>query len=254
MSRFIDLTGRVFGRLLVIGRADDYVIECKSQIHREPRWICKCSCGNPDPIIVLGSNLRRGHTKSCGCWKAEYLLSFGGHNKRENSYEICGDYAVGVTSNGDWFYVDTQDLDLVKPYSWYRDTKGYIVACGDDHELVQLHRLILHSNNEDQVDHINHDKSDNRRVNLRIVSASQNTWNRSLRKDNKTGTPGVNASKYGWGVEIVVNGVRHNLGLYKNKEDAVAARKAAEERYFGPYSYDNSMAAVPRISPVRQAV
>ena len=43
------------------------------------------------------------------------------------------------------------------------------------------------------------------------------------------------------------NGISHYLGAFDIFEEAVAARKAAEEKYFGEYSYDNSMAASPLI-------
>ena len=60
-----DLTGRKFGRLTVIERAEDYV-EPKSK-KRHPQWLCLCTCGNRK--IILGSNLKRGLTNSCGCIK-----------------------------------------------------------------------------------------------------------------------------------------------------------------------------------------
>ena len=47
---------------------------------------------------------------------------------------------------------------------------------------------------------------------------------------------------------INVNGKTLYLGYYKSFNDAVAARKAGEEKYFGEYSYDNSIASVPRIA------
>lgn len=65
MTATIDLTGQTFNRLTVISRAP-----------RQPNntgafWYCQCSCGNPDPIIILGRYLRIGHTKSCGCLQKE---------------------------------------------------------------------------------------------------------------------------------------------------------------------------------------
>lgn len=55
-----DMTGQVFGHLTVIQR--------DGSDHRgEAKWLCKCDCGNPNLISVLGSNLRTGHTTSCGC-------------------------------------------------------------------------------------------------------------------------------------------------------------------------------------------
>ena len=58
-ARTIDLTGKTFGYLTVLERAG-------SDQRREALWLCQCKCGSP-PIKVLGSNLRTGHTASCGC-------------------------------------------------------------------------------------------------------------------------------------------------------------------------------------------
>lgn len=62
-----DLTGKRFGRLLVISRADDYV---SPKGARKSQWLCLCDCGNKS--IVSGDNLRSEHTKTCGCSDANY--------------------------------------------------------------------------------------------------------------------------------------------------------------------------------------
>ena len=62
MGKFIDLTGQKFGRLTVIGRADDKLL---SNGQKKVMWHCLCSCGNE--IDVQAYNLTHGHTKSCGC-------------------------------------------------------------------------------------------------------------------------------------------------------------------------------------------
>ena len=55
-----DLTGQKFGHLLVINR--------EGSDHRgEAKWLCECDCKKANRVIVLGSNLRSGHTMSCGC-------------------------------------------------------------------------------------------------------------------------------------------------------------------------------------------
>lgn len=251
MSRLINLIGRQFGRLTVIGRGDDYIVDGGTYFHREPRWICTCSCGNPEPVIVMGSNLRRGHTKSCGCWHKEYTELFGGHNKKENLFEDHGEYVVGITDKGDRFIIDKEDFPLVKQYYWIKYKKGYyITQRGPEGKPIPIHRFLMKAQSGEQVDHINHDKADNRRSNLRIVSGSENCWNKGLRSSNKTGATGVYQStgKDKWWAEIKVNGERHYLGYYDSFDDAVAVRKAAEEQYFGQYSYDNSIAAVPRVA------
>jgi hypothetical protein len=92
------------------------------------------------------------------------------------------------------------------------------------------------------VDHINGNKADNRKNNLRLVTASQNLMNTKLRSDNTSGYKGVyynkkNNKRY---ARITVNKKIINLGSFKNKEDAIKIRKDAEEKYFGEYSYNNS--------------
>ena len=58
-----DLSNKKFGKLTVL-RHDDSIISCKSN-HYKNQWICQCECGNI--ISVIGNNLIRGHTTSCGC-------------------------------------------------------------------------------------------------------------------------------------------------------------------------------------------
>ena len=64
--RVINLTNKDFGKLTVIRKASDSE---RGKSKTETYWICICECGNE--IAVLGSNLRRGHTKSCGCGQAK---------------------------------------------------------------------------------------------------------------------------------------------------------------------------------------
>lgn len=60
----IEMTGKKFGRLTVLKKA-----EYKTKA-RQAHWWCRCECGNE--LIVNGSSLRRGLTKSCGCLRDEY--------------------------------------------------------------------------------------------------------------------------------------------------------------------------------------
>ena len=61
MTRMIDMTGLICGRLTVIKRIPSD--------GNSARWLCQCECGNE--IVVKGYDLRRGHTKSCGCYHTE---------------------------------------------------------------------------------------------------------------------------------------------------------------------------------------
>lgn len=64
-NRYIDLTGKVFGRLTVKG-VDT------SRVSKRPFWICECSCGNTKSIA--GASLRGGDSNSCGCFAKELTV------------------------------------------------------------------------------------------------------------------------------------------------------------------------------------
>lgn len=63
MSRLVDLTGQRFGRLTVIERAN-------TNEKGNAKWLCICDCGKE--TVVLSKLLRKGTTKSCGCYRSEY--------------------------------------------------------------------------------------------------------------------------------------------------------------------------------------
>jgi hypothetical protein len=82
----------------------------------------------------------------------------------------------------------------------------------------------------DIVDHVNGDQADNRLVNLREATPSLNSSNRVISIDSKSGVMGVfwNAGRKRWQAQITMNRKKQNLGLFDTKEEAKAARKAAE--------------------------
>lgn len=102
-----------------------------------------------------------------------------------------------------------------------------------------MHREILSPSSKKHVDHINGNKLDNRRKNLRICTPSQNMMNTKKRKDNCSGTTGVSFIKDSkkWRAYINKNKKQIGLGCFKRKSDAVRARKLGELKYFGQFSY-----------------
>lgn len=79
--KLIDLQGKRYGRLVVLSRYVD-------SSSKETKWLCKCDCGNT--TVVLGQNLKRQHTRSCGC---KYAEERGSCNKRHGGYGTP-EYAV----------------------------------------------------------------------------------------------------------------------------------------------------------------
>ena len=92
----------------------------------------------------------------------------------------------------------------------------------------------------DQIDHINRIRTDNRIANLRDVSRKQNQQNASKRSDNKSGHPGVIWHKCvsKWRAHIRHNQKHIHLGCFTTIEEAIAARKAGELKYWGHHRAD----------------
>lgn len=232
-----DLTGKKFGRLLVLRQTEDYIYPSGQ---RKAQWICKCDCGNE--IVVVGHHLKE--MKSCGCYKSELLSQ---NQKKYNMYDLSGEYGIGYTSKQEEFWFDLDDYDLIKNYCWYYSDSGYVMAYDtNNHKYIRLHQLIMNTlNTEYDVDHKIHPpqsehKLDNRKSNLRIVTRSKNLMNSSLRSNNTSGITGVcwNKALKKWLSRITVNGTVISLGHYSDFESAVCARKNAEIKYFGDYRYD----------------
>ena len=170
-----------------------------------------------------------------------------------NIYNLLKDYGIGYTKNTDlngnnYFYFDIEDYDKIKIYNWYFEKeRGYIVTekrINKKRTTIRLHRLITGLEDKDLfIDHINHNKYDNRKINLRIVTKSQNSQNRKIQSNNTTGYPGVywDNDREKWTSYIKKDGNSKRIGRYKTFEEAVAARKEAENNYFGEYSYNNSI-------------
>ncbi len=105
-------------------------------------------------------------------------------------------------------------------------------------KTIYVHKWIMDCPKGKRVDHKNGDKLDNRRENLRICTHAENIRNRPIKnKNNTSGQPGVWLHKCGkWVGEIKVNGKKITLGLFVEKQDAIAARLTAEVVHFGAFA------------------
>lgn len=86
---------------------------------------------------------------------------------------------------------------------------------------------------DEQIDHINQDRGDNRWCNLRAVTAQENRMNQKMPCTNTSGHVGVRWDKGNekWHAQIKHNGKAENLGRFDNIDFAIAARKEAEIKY-----------------------
>ena len=243
IGAFIDLTGQKFGRLTVLCRASDYV---SPNGRRLTQWLCECDCENKNKVIVSAWSLKDGRTKSCGCLAIEQakknICKSWETNKKYNPYDLTGDFGIGYTLKGEEFYFDKEDLCKIEKYCWMIDN-GYVVSSeriNNKQKKIKMHKLLLPE--VKLVDHINGNGCDNRKCNLREATRSQNNMNKKLLSNNTSGVTGVywakNCNK--WRAYITINHKRIDLGVFDIFEEAVTVRKAAEEKYFGEYSYNNS--------------
>ena len=130
--------------------------------------------------------------------------------------------------------VDDNDYDKVVAAVWWKQASGYII----NKDGMYLHRMIMGNPDEMVVDHINGDKLDNRKENLRICTRRENVINSRVSKNNTTGYHGVSYMRHigKYRAYIFTNGKQIYLGSYTNIDDAITARKQAEEQYFGEFA------------------
>lgn len=232
-----DLTGRKIGKLKVLYQTEDIVY--KSGRHY-PNWTCQCDCGNI--CNVNGSSLLHGKTLSCGCLSKESHK----HMKREkeNIYDLSGEYGIIYDENKkNCGYFDLENYDLIKNYYWYF-SNGYLRAKSDG-ETILMHRLVMSlGHNNMHVDHINHLTFDNRKMNLRVCTCSENHMNNKIPTNNKSGYKGVYYDKANnkWAARIKINNKNIFIGRYDSIEKAVKARQDKEKELFKEYSYEESQA------------
>lgn len=153
-----------------------------------------------------------------------------------------------------WMFADGKHSAEHTCNNWNNQCAGKEVNPGaSDYKKVRIlcpdgikHRIKVHNIIECmrtgkwpnvKIDHINRDSLDNSFENLRPVTGSQSAMNRGVFKNSESGVTGVCWFEHvqKWFAYIYVKGVRIKLYYGDNFDDAVAARKAGELKYFGEY-------------------
>lgn len=224
--RGYDLTNKRFGRLVVLGLSD------RTDKYNSKYWLCRCDCGK-EKVIKGASLTRKNGTISCGCYQVEVLLEKGQpRTKKYNEYEVVGDTVYVKMAHDKVMMCDADDWEHFKHICWSCNKQGY--ATGRDMEnksLVKFHIKVMGKRNGYFVDHINRNRLDNRKANLRFLTPQENTWNIGTGKKNKSGVVGVSTQRGKWVATIGDNGKKHYIGIYNTKEEAIQARKEAEKTY-----------------------
>ena len=161
--------------------------------------------------------------------------------KQKMEYIIEGDVAKFTTSQGIEFTVDAEDAPRVAEHTWCVNNHGYLHSWIKG-KLVKIHRFILGLNSEDKilVDHMDRNKLNNCKSNLRLCNNQENAWNTDAKGYTKTPD-----GKYC--VRINVDGKDIYLGCFETEEQAKAVRILdGEKKYFGEFSSNKHLFDDPK--------
>lgn len=151
--------------------------------------------------------------------------------KIPNVYKIFGEITIFYIKDKE-ILIDTENLESLIKHRWFLSKsnkhKDYVrVMCNISSKKIRLHRFILNiTDSKIEIDHINRNPLDNRKCNLRIVTKSQNGFNREMRKTNKSGYRGIwwDKSRNKWFVSLRIDGKLKGLGRYSNLDEAIKVR------------------------------
>lgn len=215
MSKAIDLTGKKFGRLTAIKRVG-------SDKYYYSTWLCKCECGKEK--ICTSNSLKSGKIKSCGCLKKETAKRNGKKSKGRYVKNLVGKKFGKLTvveltnkrNNRNAVYKCKCECGTYKYVKSCSLLNGHTKSCG-----------CLQKEYVRKVQPIALEKSCYKNTRPCNLSAK-------LQSNNTSGYKGVYMNRNKWVASITFQKKYHYLGRFDNKEDAIKARKEAEEKYFKP--------------------
>ena len=167
--------------------------------------------------------------------------------RKFNNFDLSENEGIGVgilIYENEKYYFDIEDYNSIKLYYWKPNNKGYLshwYAFYDDNgkrhsRYLYFHKFVLDLNNSpNNVDHIDRDYHNNRKINLRECTHQENIFNSSISKNNTSGVIGVNFNKLKgtWAASLMKNGKHVYTKNSKDKSEAIRNRLLAEIKYFG---------------------
>jgi hypothetical protein len=146
-------------------------------------------------------------------------------------------------TRGLYAIVDDEDFDWASKFKWHAAKTGYATRRGvrinGNQPCISLHREIVGAVDGDVVDHINGNRQDNRRCNLRITTYNGNAQNRAKRAGLSSKYKGVHLARGKWQVTIKVNNKPRFLGLFDNEIEAAMHYDVAALTNFGVFAKTN---------------
>jgi len=139
--------------------------------------------------------------------------------------------------------VDDSDFEELNKYNWQLSNFNAVVRHVKGEKQVQLHRMVMKAPLGIEIDHIDGNRLNNQKSNLRFATSSQNKMNRGPRKDNHSGYKGVSWHKQinKWTSRIQIGNTYKHLGLFENIIEAVKAYNNAALKFHGEFAWLNKL-------------
>lgn len=211
----IDITGKRFGKLVAIRRVEN----------TDNCWLFKCDCGNEK--VMRKINVTRGKAVSCGCYRKEIFSQ---------------QHLKNIKYSGNIEGMRSGKLVAIKPVSPEQNSR-WIVRCDCGNELI-LHPSLIENNRRTSCGCVEREKilHNARSSNIKKLKEVKSSWfhkngSTIISTRNKSGCVGVCFTKQynKWLAYIGFKGKLYRLGMYECKDNAIAARKEAEEKLVGPF-------------------
>jgi len=157
-------------------------------------------------------------------------------------------FLTGKYGKGKFVLLDDEDYLILNRWKWCLHsnyaTRTQFIGKVDGKQItktIRMHQQILKPPKNKQIDHINGNKLDNRRSNLRFASVSQNSYNRGIQKNNTSGFKGVYWHKYKkkWQTYIQANKKLVYLGDYLDKFKAAKVYNKWAIKLHGEFAHLN---------------
>lgn len=149
---------------------------------------------------------------------------------------------IPLQNNKGFALVDNEDFEELSQYKWFLKWSGYAVrrTFGRGGKHVLMHRQILQAEKGTVIDHINRNKLDNRKTNIRFCTVAQNGWNRGCASHNTSGFKGVyrdaRRNQHQWFIKLVVNKQPLYLGSFNTPEEAYSVYKKKITEIHGDFA------------------
>lgn len=138
--------------------------------------------------------------------------------------------------------VDDSDYEWLSKFKWYIDFAGYArreIRVDGRRTVIFMHREIMNTPSGSDTDHINGNRIDNHRCNLRVCTHAENTRNTKIHSDSKTGIKGVSKSgrkSKPFSSFIYINKRQTRLGYFATAKEAQQVYIAASLKHYGAFS------------------